>query len=58
MDKQERDDLISKIRVQFIYLETNFDGQNIRNPLVSFLSDTLPVSLAFGKAELTKIRLD
>ena len=37
MDKAQRDELIATLRVQFIYLETNFEGKNIENPLVGFL---------------------
>ena len=37
MEKTQRDQLIASLRVQFIYLETNFEGKNIDNPLVGFL---------------------
>ena len=42
---------IRGLKVQFIYLETNFDGKNIQNPLVSYLKDVLPVGLDIDYVE-------
>lgn len=44
--------------MQFIYLETNFEGSNITNPLVSYFARTLPVGLDAESVELVELGLE
>ena len=58
METTQRDKQIQNLRIQFIYLETNFEGANIQNPLVSYLTNVLPVGLDARKTEQVSISLD
>ena len=56
--KAEIDSKVKDLKVQFIYLETNFEGKNIVNPLVSYLKDVLPVGLDMDYVEQVSISLE
>ena len=42
---------IRGLKVQFIYLETNFEGKNIQNPLNMYLKEVLAVGLDIDYVE-------
>ena len=39
------DELISRLSLRFFYLDTNFDGTNIKNPLVGYVDFSLNESI-------------
>ena len=57
-DDTVMDELISKLSLRFFYLDTNFDGTNIQNPLVGYVDFSLYESLNPHETKLTQIFLD
>lgn len=49
---------VENLRIEFFYLNTNFDGSNIETPLVNYLDFSLKNGLEYGRAKSTVILLD
>ena len=50
--------MVDKLNLKFWYLDTNFDGTNIKDPLVGYVDFSLVESLNSQQTKFTQIYLD
>ena len=50
--------MVDQLDLKFWYLDTNFDGTNIQNPLVGYVDFSLVESLNSQQTKFTQIYLD
>lgn len=57
-DEATIESTVDNLRVEFFYLNTNFDGSNIDTPLVNYLDFSLKNGLEYSRAKSTEVLLD